>query len=219
MISSLCFGFSHCTSVGQVCKANRGVDSQQYRTVHGAIPMIAVPDQLSSVPAPGTRTRSRYPHEYRNENRYPGGQGEEFAGFMQAPGGGQLQVYPIATPGNQHNFNYHRRSATAWQMNRPIHPNERAGLTRNPRNDPGQTRVVVQEQSSGSLYVVGVVAHPPRRSEEYERPPLEPLNRHGRQYPPGTRTSYPPSNVEAGVLSGIEQRYQGGRRRRHLRAR
>lgn len=123
----------------------------QYRTNQGAVSAHSVSQQLQNVPVPHTRTRSNFPHVYRNQEGAVGNTTQPFNNYVTGPGrangpAGQLQKYPIPTPGEPFHFHYGERTINAHQARREIHPNERASVMGppggKPRNDPKQRRAV-----------------------------------------------------------------------------
>lgn len=210
------------------------VSTQQYRTNRGPVPMHMVPQQIRHAPGVNAATPSGYPHGYRNNEGPAGARRQNFDNFVTGPGRahgppGQLYEYPIPTPGQPHHFRYEQRPARAQQVERRLHPNERAN-TMGPAharalNDVGQTRAVVRTTNHGGWrqnVVVGVMDHPPGNMRGFQRAPIEPINRQGRQE--ATRhldnqlsriRSYPPRGIDAERAGNVERNYQRERRPAH----
>ncbi|KAK4446718.1 hypothetical protein QBC34DRAFT_411221 [Podospora aff. communis PSN243] len=208
-----------------------GVQSQlQYRTNRGPIPVNIVPQQVQNAPLPGPHIRrDRYPKEHRNEEGPRGNTHQNFETYTTGPGraapgaaGGRLHEYPIPTAGTVRPFDYDQRPARLQQVmyREALHPNERAFVARQPPlNDPGATRAIVRTVDAGDgrpeqKVVVGVVAHPHGNPQGFERAPVEPINRQGRQgavrhqdmQNGGRQLTYPPRGVDAEWVAGVERR-------------
>ncbi|KXH65694.1 hypothetical protein CSAL01_12820 [Colletotrichum salicis] len=100
----------------------------QYHTPRGPVAAKDLSQHLESVPPPGTRTRSQYPHNFRGTQGRDEG-AKVFDDYVTGPGRSQeptgpMQEYPIPQPGQQFNFQYDRRTQPAVQANRVVHHNE-----------------------------------------------------------------------------------------------
>ncbi|KAI1401944.1 hypothetical protein F4819DRAFT_486019 [Hypoxylon fuscum] len=133
---------------------------------------------VSMGPAPGIRNKSRFPHEYRN------GEGADEANWQnfkdwEVPTGGddpKYYEYPIL-PSARQPFDYSKRTPSKKQVERPLHPNDRARAMQTPLNNPGAIRAVTTNNQN---YVVGAIYHPQGNPQGYERAAMQPLDRHGR---------------------------------------
>ncbi|KAK1705860.1 hypothetical protein BDP67DRAFT_186942 [Colletotrichum lupini] len=198
-------------------------DQLQYHTPRGPVAAKELSQHLESVPPPGTRTRSQYPHAFRGRQDW-NTEAKTFDDYVTGPGRSQgptgpMQEYPIPQPGQQFNFQYDRRAQPAAQANRVLHHNERANVMgpangQGP-NDPMQTRAAVRvAQVSGKeqIAVVGVMAHPPGDPRKLVRAPLEPLGREGRQEMArhaderGRIQTYPPRGIDSQIYADAETR-------------
>lgn len=151
--------------------------SKQYHTSRGNIPVSLADQSVASAPAPGVRTRSRYPRDYRNNEGESDSPQRNFHSWetRQAE---NLTEYVVKQPG-QRPFNYDRRAASAQQVQRPVHPNDRRRVVQNPPNDPGPFRAVTTHDQK---HVVGAMFHPVNNPIGYQRAMIEPLDRQGRQH-------------------------------------
>lgn len=122
-------------------------------------------------------------------------------------------------PNRQNHFRYDERPLRANQINRPLHPNERANVMGpsggRPRNDPGQMRAVTRVAAGGRNVVVGVMDHPPGNLRGFQRAPYEPVDREGRQAAQRhvdqhllRQQTVPPRGQDALVVAGFETRYE-----------
>jgi len=157
---------------------NNSYNNLQYHTDRGNIPAGVLHHQANRAPAPGTRTRTRFPHEYRNAEG-PAGLRQDFYPDEVRRAGGQLYEVPVLQVDPRHrNFDYQGRMPNAQQMARPVHRNDHRQMFRaTPRNDPGPVRAVVDRNGR----VVGAMAHPNGNVRGFNRAYLEPMDRQGRQ--------------------------------------
>ncbi|KAF4823197.1 hypothetical protein CGCSCA5_v001996 [Colletotrichum siamense] len=199
----------------------------QYRTPKGPVPAAAIPLHLEDAPAPNTRTRSRYPREYRNNEGQRGQtRTQPIDDFETGPGraqgpAGRLHEYPIPPPDTQFRFRYDDPCMNAHQVERRIHRNERANVfgpaDGRPGNDPMTVRAAVrvaQVDGKDELITAGVLAHPPGNRTGFQRAPIEPLDRQGRQIlqrdvdEKGRTRTYPPRGLDAAFVEGVETNHE-----------
>ena len=110
--------------------------------------------QINSAPPPGQKTKSTYPRYYHNQEGPRGATTPNFhAGELRQ--GAELHEYPIKRA-NEQAFDFDRRTASVRQVERPVHPNDRSRVARNPPNDPGPIRGVVDQHRN----IAGAMAHP-----------------------------------------------------------
>lgn len=131
--------------------------------------------QLYKAPTPGQKTASGYPRVYRNEKKSHDAVTLNF-GATKLRQEAKLYEYPVIEA-NGRCFNFHKRSARLRQVERPIHPKDRGLALRQPQNDPGAIRGVVDRDRS----IVGAIAHPEGDPQKHERGYLEPLHVQGRR--------------------------------------
>ena len=173
--------------------------------------VLAVPD----VHVP--RRNGRYPAVYNNQER------NDQVNFQrhEIPDGATLHEVPIAT---RHDMA--RRTAGLNQVNATINRNDRDRPIRQPLNDPGPFRGIVPvDQQTGQVYpLAGVNYHPEDNPRGFNRAPLEPMDREGRQFMnrynddaanPCRVTTWPPRDEDGDDLSTYEERYHQDRRPRH----
>ncbi|KAK0618875.1 hypothetical protein B0T14DRAFT_432759 [Immersiella caudata] len=210
-----------------------GEESQlQYRTNRGPIPAHIVPQQIDGAPPIGAETDSGYPDRYHNREGPRNNRQQNFETYTTGPGRaapgalqGRLHEYPIPTSGTVQRFDYDRPSARLRQVvyRANLHPNERAFVARqDPLNDPGATRAVVRIVAGNDGLVrnevVGVIAHPHGNPQGFDRAPVEPINRQGRQeaarhqdmQQSARQLTYPPRRVDAEWVAGVEGRKARG---------
>lgn len=196
--------------------------------------MHVVPEQIRHAPGVNVATPSRYPHGYRNNEGPVNARRQNFETFVTGPGRAhgppdQLHEYPIPTPGQPHHFLYEQAPARARQVERRLHPNERANAMGpahgRPLNDAGYTRAVVRTANLDGRQqnvVVGVMDHPPANKRGFQRAPVEPLNRQGRQeaarHVDNERSrvrTYPPRGIDAERVGNVERNHHRERRPAH----
>lgn len=126
--------------------------------------------QVYKAPKTGQKTASGYPRVYRNEEKSTDAVTPNFDA-TEVRRESKLYEYPVIKAIGRC-FNFHKRSARLRQVERPIHPKDRGRAIRQPQNDPGAIRGVVDRDRS----IVGAVAHPEGDPQKHERRYLEPLH-------------------------------------------
>lgn len=172
--------------------------------------MVVVAEQVREISDSSYAHRGRYPDEYNNREAH----GSNFEPFEHR--GQQMYGLPVSA-----RFDLDRRAATAAQVERAerdLHHNDRVRVVRNPPNDPGPFRGVVTISPSGSGVhsVSGCMYHPVGRPAGFERAPIEPMDREGRQYihryeDDGARVyrveTWPPRDEDGEDLAQYESRF------------
>lgn len=133
---------------------------------------------VHSGPDPGSRARSNYPQEYRNNESKGADTRPIFQPWETQHAPGKLVEY-IAPSTDTKSFNDNKKAHSLKQVQKPVHRNDRERVARNPVNDAGSLRAVVAQDRSR---VLGAIYHPESSPAGFERAPLEPLTRQSRQH-------------------------------------
>ena len=149
------------------------LESLQYRTERIAVPAHLVAQQVHQGPPPGQKTKSKYPQEYYNREGIASNSNIQPWEMRYAD---SLYEYPVKRA-SERPFDFNRRYHTAIQVQRSVHPNDRARDMLQPKNDAGIVRGIADQRQR----VVGAVAHPLESKTGHQRAHLEPLDRQGRQ--------------------------------------
>ncbi|GKU06625.1 hypothetical protein FLAG1_10825 [Fusarium langsethiae] len=189
-------------------------NKMQYFTPRGEIPATVVEQQVREVVInPNSNNKRGYPHEYGNEEKGPNDTiRQNFQAFEQRNRTEEVRLYEVPI-----NSRMNMDKKTTPFMKEPPHRNDRARVMRKEPNDPGAFRgVAAVERPSGRNYgVAGVIYHPEGNTKGFERAPMEPLNREGRQYlrrfadDDGDHrvTTWPPRDEDAEDLTLYEGRF------------
>lgn len=150
----------------------------QYHTPRGSIPAQMTTHSAQNAPAPGPKTKSRYPSQYRNEegqgaNVYPLYHPWETRGAHSEG----LVEHPTKLHG-QPGFDPHRKAKSKTAVEVVIHKNDRKLVVANPPNNAGPFRTVTNQSHQ---VVMGVNYQPGGNATGYARAPLAPRDRQGRQ--------------------------------------
>ncbi|KAF5020724.1 hypothetical protein F66182_7226 [Fusarium sp. NRRL 66182] len=196
-------------------------DNMQYYTPRGVIPAQVVEEQAHEVVIDpnGRDRRGFYPHVYGN---IEGGKRHLFQPFEQRNKVDKTPLYEVPVGSR---MDMSKKSASVKQVNyrENINRNERARVVQKELNDPGFLRGVValNSDTGESCGVAGVMYHPEGNTCGFERAPLQPLDREGRQYlrrfaddsaDPHRVTTWPPRDEDGGELAEYEDRYRQVRR-------
>ena len=168
---------------------------------------------------PNQVNKQGYPHEYGNKERLNGELYKTFQPFEQRNRPAEVPLYEV--PINSR-MNLDKKTAgfkaVMERENKPVHHNDRARVVRNELNDPGPFRgvVAVERETATNYGVQGVIYHPQGDTKRFERAPMEPLSREGRQYlrrfkdddDPHRVTTWPPRDEDGDDLAMYEARHQ-----------
>ncbi|RSL94798.1 hypothetical protein CDV31_014162 [Fusarium ambrosium] len=192
----------------------------QYWTPRGSIPAKIVNQQTQELHHVVPAQNGRFPKEYRNDEDH----GPNFHPYERRNNPAQRRLFEV--PVNTRMEIGARPAPMARVQNREnLHPNDRARAARNELNDPGPLRGVVAAGPDGTPHgVVGVIYHPEGNLRGYNRAPVEPLDRQGRQQmrrfaddaADARRVgTWPPRDEDADDLATYETRYAQVRRPRN----
>jgi hypothetical protein len=173
----------------------------QYHTPRGSVPaQIAIKD-LRRTPAPPGPSRGGFPHVYRNsEGRKPNTR-TNFQEWERHPNENRLFEVAVHTP-NPTGYLHDVQKTPLKALQEPTDPEKRKIWRRNqltapkpsepgygpqvmtppkvwtPPNDPGFHRAVTNQRGDR---IIGAMYHPVGNPRGFERSPLEPLDRRGRE--------------------------------------
>ncbi|OBS26296.1 hypothetical protein FPOA_00236 [Fusarium poae] len=189
-------------------------NKMQYFTPRGEIPAKVAEKQVRDVVIdPNNIKRNRYPHEYMNEE----GPNDDDKHAIFAPF--EKRNRPVAEVGLYEvplnsRMNLDKKSMPVL----PPHFNDRARVERKEPNTPGAFRgVATVDKHTGRNYgISGVMYHPEGDINGFERAPMEPLSREGRQFlrrfadDEGDHrvTTWPPRDEDANDLASYEERFK-----------
>ncbi|KAM0197407.1 hypothetical protein ACHAPI_004867 [Fusarium lateritium] len=190
-------------------------NKMQYYTPRGVIPTKVVEEQVQEVTidtTPGYHHGKGYPHAYQNNEVH----GENFAPYERRNRPAETPLYEVPV-GSRMQFG--KAAASANTVNRPVQHNDRGRVARREPNDPGAFRgvVAVDQNTSRSYGVAGVIYHPEGEYRRFDRAAVEPLSREGRQYlrryaddaADSQRVcTWPPRDEDAADLEMYEDRYK-----------
>ncbi|KAJ4137300.1 hypothetical protein NW768_002883 [Fusarium equiseti] len=195
-------------------------NKMQYFTPRGDVPAKVVSQQVQEVQIdPNQVNKQGYPHEYGNEEMLNGQTYKTFQPFEQRNRPSEVPLYEVPV-NSRMNLD---KKATPYRTvqkreNEPLHHNDRARVVRNELNDPGPLRgvVAVERKTETNYGVQGVIYHPQGDTKRFERAPMEPLSREGRQYlrrfndddDPHRVTTWPPRDEDSEDLAMYEARYK-----------
>ncbi|KAK7424334.1 hypothetical protein QQX98_000602 [Neonectria punicea] len=200
-------------------------NKMQHWTPRGTLPAKTVDAQVREVADPRQIEGVAFPKTYTNAEVGRPAPIEPF----ERRHGEMTGLYEI--PVNTR-MDLERRPANlqrVQQRQRPIHPNDRARVTRTELNDPGPFRgVVPTDLATGRAQgPTAVLYHPDGNPRAFERARVEPLDREGRQYirrfeddstSANRVTTWPPRDEDADDLVTYENRHQQVRRPRNAPA-
>lgn len=176
---------------------------QQYATARGNIPIRVVKEQINRAPhAAEPRTKSKYPHQYRNQEGPANAPRSNFATWETRSGSTTLYEYPVQVPIQQNpqtgqiqrHFDYDRKASKARQAesqarrssNEPLETGNASTLSQatTDENGPGscQRPGPIRGVTDRHRNIIGAMAHPQGNLTGFARAPLQPLDREGRQY-------------------------------------
>ncbi|KAJ4016347.1 hypothetical protein NW752_003469 [Fusarium irregulare] len=199
-------------------------NKMQYFTPRGELPARVVNQQVQEVPIGMKQDQGKkkdFPHKFRNDvEEHPNGQKyRTFEPFEQRnrPEEVTLLEVPVNSRVNLDKKVVGFRTVQKREAT-PVHHNDRARVVRNELNEPGPFRgVVAVDDKTGTNYgVQGVLYHPEGDTQRFERAPMEPLSREGRQYinrfkdddDPHRVTTWPPRDEDGDDLAIYERRHQ-----------
>ncbi|KAM0434877.1 hypothetical protein ACHAQK_008572 [Fusarium lateritium] len=200
-------------------------DKMQYWTPQGSLPTKTVEKQAREVVDPRTNTNTAlYPHEYRNDEGATGQTTKNFQPYEVGYDPDKKRLFEVPVDSR---FDLSKKPARVGRIlaQEMCHQNDRGRVVCNPVNDPGTSRgVIAVDRDTGRNYgVAGVIYHPEGSSRGFNRAPIEPLDREGRQYlrrfaddsaDPHRVTTWPPRDEDAQDLETYEDRYKKVRRPR-----
>jgi hypothetical protein len=128
---------------------------------------VVAANAVRDAPAPDERTKSKFPHLYRNQEGSAPNVRQNFENW-ETPGGRdgnpQHREYPIVQ--GAQGFNYNQKT-TPPNYNGPRVP-----------NDPGPFRAVTTQDQN---HIVGAIYHPVGNPRGFERAQLQQLDQQGRE--------------------------------------
>ncbi|KAI9773862.1 MAG: hypothetical protein M1840_006088 [Geoglossum simile] len=145
----------------------------QFSTDRSSVAADILYKQANRAPRPGTKTRSRYPHEYRNYEKRLKPSRELFHPKEVKQAGAPLYEIPIVSvdPERHREFDFGKRVAKAKKMLNPGRSNDRRHMLK-PKNDAGAIRAIIGQNRQ----VMGAVIHPIGDEKGFDRANLEPID-------------------------------------------
>lgn len=127
--------------------------------------------------------KSQYPRQYRNQEGSAESPRQNFQAWEThsgQSGAASYAEYPV-TPNGVQSFDYNRKTATARQIDRPIHKNDRGRVVKTPLNNAGPIRAIAEHKDGKAVGdPVGVLYHPQGNVLGYQRGTLQKLDQGGR---------------------------------------
>ncbi|KAM5349004.1 hypothetical protein ACJ41O_008827 [Fusarium nematophilum] len=195
--------------------------NMQYHTPRGNLPAQMVDQQVREITDFSNLNPTLYPKEYRNTEP----NGPPFQPFEKRDAGGERTFYEVPVNSRIELPKRPARLQVIERRERNVHPNDRARIVDTRVNDPGVFRGIVKaDPNTGEPRgLAGVIYHPEGNPRGFDRAPMEPLDRDGRQCLRrcaedglGHRvTTWPPRDEDASDLTTYEDRYAQVRRPRN----
>lgn len=135
---------------------------------------MIVRETLRNAPDPGTKTKSRFPHEYRNSEG-PGSASYPLFNDSET-GGQQLHEYPLKLP-HERPFDYNKNKTQMGKIHATIRKHGKPADLGPPPNETGPARVVTTTERR----TVGVMYHPDGNPKGFAKASLGALDRQGRE--------------------------------------
>ena len=148
---------------------------KQYIVSRGNVPALVLADQIHKAPAPGSKTVSKYPKVYHNQE----GSGDTATKTFDAKelyGATALFEYPVMRS-DEKPFEFETKKTPLKAISYKVEPEAQKKRFEKPINDPGPFRGITDKRKR----IIGVVAHPEGDLKKHERAYLEPLNTQGRR--------------------------------------